>query len=257
MKKVILITGASRGLGKATYDKLKLNKEYKVYGSSRFPKDNELLQLDIKSIESVTACISKIIDIEGHIDVLINNVGTNLIGSLEGTSMEEFQREIDVNLYGTIRMIQEVLPFFRKQSSGKIINISSLGGKVSLPYNSSYASSKAAIEAMSESLYYELKGSGISISIVAPIALAIEEEVPNIKYINNEKTWNKDSLNLLKTMKSSVKPNVSKAAVVNRIERIIGAPKVKFRYGVGLGSKVIAIIHEIIPLRLFSKLLKL
>lgn len=255
LRKVILITGTSRGLGEAMFNYLSTNNSFKVYGTSRNPIGDQLIQLDITDSDSIKNCILQIIEKEGRIDVLINNVGSNLIGSLEGTLIKNFQEEMDCNFFGAVRMIQEVMPYFRKNGYGRIINISSIGSKVSLPFNSSYSASKAALNMMSESFAYELEGLDIHISVIMPIGLTIDE-VPNIKYIQNEKEWNRDSARFYHKMRSRVTPSVSKIHVAKKVEKVINVKRPKLWYTVGLGSRLILLLHQILNPVIFSKLLK-
>lgn len=256
MGKVILITGASRGLGRAIYQYLLNEPSYKVYGSSRNPKEGALLQLDVRSEVSVKHCVETLIQREGRIDVLINNVGSNLIGSIEGATMQEVQGEMDTNYYGALRMIQRVLPYMRSQKKGQIINISSLGGQVPLPYNSTYAASKAALEAMSESLAYEIEGSQIHVTLVQPLGLTIETEVPNLTYIKNETAIHRVSEKLFRHMKAEVTPSVSKDRVALRVGKIIRSSKPKLTYTVGKEARPILILHGLLPNRWFRGIIR-
>lgn len=256
MKQVVLITGTSRGLGKVIYQRLKANPNLIVYGTSRVLNNKEELQLDVTNNKSIELCIEELIKNEGRIDVLVNNVGSNLIGSVEGTTIDEYMGELEGNYLGSIRMIQSVLPIMRQNDYGKIINISSLAGRVSLPYNSAYNGAKAALEAMSKSLYYELMNSNINISLVCPIGLKIEDEVPNLKYINSEKTWFKESFDMLNRMKEQVKPSVSKEIVAKRIETIIIKDSQRFRYNIGMESRGILLLEQILPSKLFGVIIK-
>ncbi|NGX32772.1 MAG: Fatty acyl-CoA reductase [Candidatus Anoxychlamydiales bacterium] len=173
--KVVLITGASRGIGLATAKYL-ANKGFRVYATVRDANSLDTSKiknvhfeiLDVTDLQSIKKTIHKIMIKEGSIDVLINNAGFALGGSLENLSMEDIQEQMDVNLFGAIRMCQEVLPHMRRQKSGHIINISSEQGVYGLPYGSMYSASKAALEAMSEALSIELLPWRIDVSIVEP-----------------------------------------------------------------------------------------
>lgn len=255
MKKIILITGASRGLGRVIYQKLSRDPSYKVYGTSRDPGESKLLRLDITSEVSVKQCVEKLVQLEGRIDVLINNVGSNLIGSIEGTSLLEFQHEMDTNCYGAIRLIQRVMPYFRRQNCGQIINISSIGGQVPLPYNASYAASKAALEAMTESLAYEFDGSPIHVSLVRPIGLTIEDEVPNLSYVSGEVAFHQESERLFRHMKAQVSPSVSKDEVARKLVKIIKASKPRLSYTIGKEAQPIIWLHRLLPNRWFRKII--
>lgn len=256
MKKVILVTGASRGLGQKIYQHLLAKGSYIVYGTSRTPQASGLLSLDISSEASVKSCIELLMKQEGQIDVVINNVGSNLIGSLEATTIEDYEGQMALNLYGAIRVIQEVLPRFRQQKSGRFINISSIGGSIPLPFNSSYGASKAALEAMSESLAYELESSNIYVSVIQPLGLTIEDEVPNLTYVKDEKSWHVQSQQLLDAMMQGVGPSVSKAHVAKKVASIIEKKEPKLYYRVGSGAGLMVIMHQMMPNRWFRKILK-
>ncbi len=179
--KVVLITGASKGIGLATAKYL-ANQGFRVYATLRNKnaldvssiKNVRFEILDVTDLDSIKNTVSKIISMEGRIDVLINNAGFVLGGSLENLSMQEMQKQMDVNFFGAIRMCQEVLPYMRKQKSGHIINMSSEQGVYGLPYGSLYSASKAALEVVSEALSIELLPWKINVSIVEAGAVATD-----------------------------------------------------------------------------------
>lgn len=182
MSKVILITGASTGIGFETA-LLLAEKGHKVYASMRnlekkTPLEAEaakrnvqlnILQLDVQDESSIEACIAKILEGEKTIDVLINNAGAGFIKPMEQASMDEIKQVIDVNFYGPIRCSKAVLPLMRKQRSGHIINISSVGGIVGQPANEIYCAAKFALEGLTESLAtYMQPYFGINVSLIEP-----------------------------------------------------------------------------------------
>lgn len=175
MSKVILVTGASSGMGKSAAFQLK-SQGHIVYGAARRLEEmNDLkdkgvktLSLDITNEASVKACIDEILKNEGRIDVLINNAGYGSYGAVEDVSIEEAKRQFDVNLFGLARITQLVLPAMRQQKSGRIVNISSMGGKVYTPMGAWYHATKHALEGWSDCLRLELKEHGIDVVIVEP-----------------------------------------------------------------------------------------
>ncbi len=171
MSKVILITGVSSGLGKHIAGYL-AQQDYKVYGTTRRDIDPNphitILNVDVTDVSSVQRAVDSILQKEGRIDALINNAGMGLSGAIEDYSANEAHREMDTNFYGTFYTIQAVLPAMRKQGSGMIINISSIGGLMGLPFQGFYSASKFAIEGLSEALRMELKQFNIKVVLVNP-----------------------------------------------------------------------------------------
>lgn len=255
MKKIILITGASRGLGAVMVSELSKNKDYKVYGTSRQGDNGNLLKLDVTSDASVKACIELLLSKEGRIDVLINNVGSNLIGSLEGTTLDNFKEEMDLNFYGAIRMIHEVMPVFRKRGRGRIINISSIGGRIPLPFNSTYSASKAALEAATETLSYELIGSDIYASLIEPLGLKIEDEKPQLSYVDKEKSWHSASRSMFNLMMTKVNPSDTREGVAKVANKIIQSKKPKLRYSVSFPGAMLMTNKRLLPFALLRKVI--
>lgn len=170
MQKVILITGASSGFGKATAELL-AQRGHIVYGTSRTTKEHpsvHFLNMDVRDRESIASGVRQIIEKEGRIDVLVNNAGMGIGGSLELATPEEIDLQIGTNFMGCVNMCQAVLPHMRKQRQGRIINLSSIGGIMGLPYQGYYSASKFAIEGFSEALSAEVKGFGITVSMFEP-----------------------------------------------------------------------------------------
>jgi NAD(P)-dependent dehydrogenase (short-subunit alcohol dehydrogenase family) len=174
--KTVLITGTSSGIGKAAAKYFR-DKGWQVAATMRKPenetelvdsKDLKKIRLDVQDKESIKAAIQETIKTFGKIDVLVNNAGYGTAGPLEASSDEQVKRQFDVNLFGLIDVIKEVLPHFRENKKGIIINISSIGGLVTFPLFSLYHSSKWAVEGLTESLQYELKSFGIKVKIVEP-----------------------------------------------------------------------------------------
>jgi NAD(P)-dependent dehydrogenase (short-subunit alcohol dehydrogenase family) len=176
MAKTVLITGASSGFGRDTALLFK-KKGWNVAATMRSPEKAKSWpgpaslftpRLDVTDRASMQAGIDETVAKFGGIDVLINNAGFGLLGPLEGASPEDLRREVDTNLMGVIGMIQLVLPLMRKARSGVIVNVSSLGGRMTLPLFSAYHATKYAVEGLTESLQYELEGYGIRVKLVEP-----------------------------------------------------------------------------------------
>ncbi|MBQ9418552.1 MAG: SDR family oxidoreductase [Bacteroidales bacterium] len=170
MPKVILITGASSGFGFATAEALAA-RGYIVYGLCRRPMQHvaiRYLQCDVCDRDQVAAAVAAVVKGQGRVDVLINNAGLGIGGALELATPEEIDLQMGTNFMGCVNMCQAVLPHMRRQRQGRIINLSSIGGVMGLPYQGFYSASKFAIEGFTEALAAEVKGFGISVAMVEP-----------------------------------------------------------------------------------------
>jgi NAD(P)-dependent dehydrogenase (short-subunit alcohol dehydrogenase family) len=171
MGKVVLITGISSGFGKYTSSYL-ATKGYKVYGTSRKACEHhtlvKMMLLDITDLNAVKSCVKQVLETEGRIDVLINNAGMHTGGAIEVAPDEDVRLQIETNLFGTLNMIRQVLPSMRKQGGGTIMNISSIGGLMGLPFQGMYSAGKFAIEGISEVLRMELRQFGIKVIVINP-----------------------------------------------------------------------------------------
>jgi len=181
--KTVLITGASSGFGRRVAEKL-LAEGYIVYAAARrieMMRDIEsrgarLLKMDVTDTASVNAGVARVIEEQGQIDVLFNNAGYGSYGTIECVPMEEIHRQFEVNVFGMARLIKAVLPQMREKKSGLIINTSSVVGKVSMPVLGWYASTKHAVEAMSDALRMEVKHLGINVVVIEPGPVQTEFE---------------------------------------------------------------------------------
>ena len=178
-KKVVLITGASSGIGRKTAEMF-LEKGYIVYGAARTEEKLKYLEkyadghyqiLDITDPEMRSKCVDQILNSESRIDILVNNAGYGSFGAVEEVPLSEAKRQFEVNLFGLSEMTKLVIPIMRKNHSGKIINISSVGGKVWTPLGGWYHASKFALEGLSDCLRSELKDFGIDVVLIEPGAI--------------------------------------------------------------------------------------
>ena len=181
MDKIALVTGSSSGIGFETSLALARNGFHTFATMRDLSKDEqikhviekedldiEILELDVDSEESVNRAIKIISGKKGRIDVLVNNAGYGMWGTVEDVSIDEFKEQFETNFFSIIRLIQKVAPIMRKQSSGNIVNISSVAGRIGFPVSPAYISSKFALEGLSESLRFELMPFGINVIIIEP-----------------------------------------------------------------------------------------
>ena len=182
-KKIAVVTGSSSGIGFETslllarngfytYATIRsLDKSSKLVDISNEEDNNlslDVLQLDVTDDKSVKDAINIIADKQGRIDLVVNNAGYGSTGAVEDFSIEEIKAQFDTNYFGALRVIQSVLPLMRKQRTGIIVNISSIGGRIAFPFSPSYASTKFALEGLSEALQYEVDQFGIKVILIEP-----------------------------------------------------------------------------------------
>ncbi len=208
-EKVAVITGSSSGIGFETslllarkgfytYATMRnLNKSKKIKDIAE--KENlplNILQLDVTDDKSVKDTINQIQDEKARIDVLVNNAGYDVMGAVEDLSIDEFKSQFETNFFGVIRVTKEVIPIMRNQGGGNIINISSVGGRIGIPLNTAYISSKFAVEGLSESMRYELEQFGIDVILIEPGAVKSNFfENADVK-VNNNNTTNSTKTSL-------------------------------------------------------------
>ncbi len=180
-QKVALVTGGSSGIGFDTSlifaqrdyhvisigrDKAKLENLKSKASEKNLPI--ETIKLDVNDEKSVGLLFKDISDMFGSLDILVNNAAFGLVGPLENLSIEELKNQFETNFFSAVRLIQLSIPLMRQQGRGKIINISSIAGRIGFPLTSAYVSSKFALEGLSESIRYELKSFGIDVVLIEP-----------------------------------------------------------------------------------------
>ncbi|HEY9386028.1 MAG TPA: SDR family oxidoreductase [Nitrososphaeraceae archaeon] len=218
-QKVAVVTGSSSGIGFETSLTLARNGFY-TYATMRKVEEGkskpitdiakndslqlQVIELDVNNDKSVINAIDTIVDERKRIDVVVNNAGYALGGALEETSMGEIKEQFETNFFGAVRVMQAIVPIMRNQKSGKIVNITSMGGRVAIPLDPFYHGSKFALEGLSESIQYELEPFGIKIILIEPGAVGSN-------FWNNIKTANKASSNYPNSPYSQLANNMSEA----------------------------------------------
>lgn len=265
MEKVVLITGGSSGIGRATAISYH-DKGFKVYAASRRvelmkPLEDvgiNVLYLDVTSKESINTAVNKVLSEEKGIDILINCAGYGLYGALEDISIIDAKKQFDVNLFGVAALIQAVLPCMRKQNSGKIINISSIGGKIYTHLAGWYHASKHALEALSDCLRLELYSFNISVIIIEPGLIKTNWHKIAMKNLNKASgrgVYRADSASVEKSITKMYETGGSKATVVaDKILKAGLSKRPKTRYVVGHNGKLFLFFRWILTDRLFDSL---
>ncbi|NPA42508.1 MAG: SDR family oxidoreductase [Chlorobi bacterium] len=262
MAKVVLITGASGGMGKATGELL-LKKGYKVYGTSRRPEAHPghpfpLIRMDLEDPESIASAVNEVLKREGRIDVLVNNAGRGMMGPLAHSTARQVRQLLDTNVTGLLETVRRVLPDMLRRGEGTIVNVSSVAGFLGLPYRGVYSASKAAVMALSEALRHELKGTGIRVADVCPgdivtgiAANRIYAEVPE------DSPFYPVYRRILAQADGEVGKGLPPEAVARTIARIIEHPSPKPRYVVApFAQKILPLIKAILPARWFEKIIQ-
>ncbi len=272
MAHIVLITGSSSGIGLATSLYL-ARRGYTVWAtmrnleraselraiaqSERLPI--EIAPLDVRDEASVRSAVEKIINQSGRIDVLINNAGYGLRGAVEEVSLDEWQEQFETNFFGAIRVTQAVLPQMRAQRSGAIVNISSVLGRMAIPFSGPYTASKFALEGLTETLRYELAPFNIKVILIEPgfIATRFQENAQIAQAAQREES----PYSLLKKASGRrVQRNIYRAApperVAETIYRALIHPKPKLRYPVGRDARLVLPLRRFLPEGLFELVLK-
>lgn len=249
MNNTILITGASSGIGKETA-KLFQSKGWNVIATMRNPeKEKELnllenvlvAKLDVLDLNSIQAAVEFGLQKFGGIDVLLNNAGYGAYGPLEAFSREKIVRQFNTNVIGLLDVTQTVLPYFRQNKKGIIVNISSIGGKITFPLGSLYHGTKFAVEGISESLNYEVEQFGGQVKIVEPGLIATDFAGRSFDFCNDEKLLEYQSIvAALITAMPTMAQNASPASIVAEVifEAATDGKK-QLRYTAGEDAKLI------------------
>ncbi len=265
-KEVILITGASSGIGYESAIALK-NKGYIVYGAARRMDKLSSLQkqgvniisLDVTNEESMVNCIKVISEKEGGIDILVNNAGYGSYGAVEDVEIEEAKKQVDVNLFGLARMTQLVLPYMRSQNKGKIINISSTGGKIHTPFGAWYHATKFALEGFSDCLRMEVKQFNIEVVIIEPGGIKTNWGIlaaENLLKTSGKGAYKESAKKVASSFKKMYSsqnrlsnPSVVSQAIVKAVEK----RKPKTRYLIGSNAKLLFILKRLLSDRAYDK----
>lgn len=267
-KKIILITGASSGIGYDTALKL-ARQGHIVYGAARRVelmtplKENGVIpvHMDVTDSESMTHGVQTIIETEGRIDVLINNAGYGYLGAIETVPIVEARRQLEVNLFGLAQLTQIVLPFMRRQQSGRIINTSSIAGKAVIMFGGWYNVSKFAVEAFSDALRMEVKPFGIDVSIIEPGGIKTDWGMiaaDNLQTSSQGSAYQDAGNKIACLLRTGYSSNLltPPEKVAKAIIRAVNAKHPRTRYRLGAGSGLIMVMHSLLPARWWDSIMR-
>lgn len=240
--KVVLVTGASSGIGSGIAARLR-GDGHRVYGTSRAPEGAmppgvEGMALDLTCEESIVACVDSLIDREGRIDVLVNNAGVDFTGAVEECALAEARAVFETNLFGMMRLSRATLPAMRARGTGQIVNLGSAAGLAAIPYQSLYSASKYAVEGFSEALMHEVEPFGISVFVVEPgfhrSELGRRMQVAGLSL--DAYRHGRDQVS--KSFRAAVASGPDPERVARRVSRIVSGRRSGFRHPIGLEARL-------------------
>jgi len=259
--KIVLITGARSGIGRACADAL-VAQGHHVYGTSRTPPSETqgftILPMNVNDADSVEAGVQLVLEETGRLDVVVNNAGFGYGGSVEDTSVAEAQALFETNFFGPMRVCQAVLPTMRKQGSGLIVNVSSIGGLMGLPYQGLYSASKFALEGLTASLRMEVQRFGINVVLLEPgdIHTPFTANRQHTAASQTSPVYQADYAMTLSRIESDERNGASAEIVGAALARIVDLRAPRPRYLVGpFYEKLAVMASRLLPGRLFEKLL--
>lgn len=259
-QKVVLVTGASSGIGKACAEHL-ATRGYRVFGTQRRVRTSddgrgiEMIAMDVDDDRSVEEGIQTVLQKAGRIDAVINNAGNAYMGAVEDTSIAEAKAQLETNFFGVLRVCRGVLPIMRRQGGGHIINISSLAGVLGLPFSGLYSASKFALEGMTESLRWETRRFGIRVVLIEPGDF--DTHLPTARRtVRAAETNDAYRAALAKFSAQQAKDEAAAPTpepIAQLVERILRDPSPRLRYSVGmLGQRVVIPAKRLLPQRVFE-----
>ncbi len=257
---VILITGISSGFGKAMAEQL-ASEGHKIYGTHRREVERipgvTYIKVEAGDERQVEECVNQVVRAEGRIDVFINNAGMGIGGPLEFCSLEDAQRQMDVNWMGMVRFLHYVVPVMRRQGHGKLICLSSIGGLMGLPFQGLYSASKFAIEGYCEALRLELKAFNIKVVVVEPGDFstgftAQRKSVSDPEAYAVYRTYAKSLESIEKDETGGLKPEV----LARKISKIVRCRRPKYNYVISTFEQRLSVtLKKILPPSWFAAIL--
>ena len=251
-RKVVLITGASSGVGQSTA-RLLSQKGYQVFGTSRNHAGAatipgvEMLSLDVRFDDSVAACVKAVASEAGRIDVLVNNAGYELAGAVEEIPLAEARAQFETNFFGVVKMVHAVLPSMRQQKQGRIINVSSFAGLSSIPFMGIYSASKFALEGYTEALRMEVSPFNIYVSLAEPAFLKtpmMHHRQVSTAQLQEYDPWRQRAFNAFRDLEQKAPGPES---VARALLNIISSKRPRLHYLIGSQARIMSRLQRYLP----------
>lgn len=249
---VVLVTGASSGVGQATA-RLLAQSGYRVFGTSRNPATSTdtpgvtMVPLDVRSDESVGACLNAVVDQAGRLDVLVNNAGYEQAGALEELTLDEAKAQFETNFFGVVRIVKAVLPLMRRQRRGQIITVSSLSGLSPIPFMGIYSASKFALDGYTEALRLEVEPFKIRVSQIEPGFLRtpmMNHRQLAVQRIAEYDPWRERAYEAIHAYEAK---GPGPELVADAVLKIVSSKRPRLRYLVGRQAKVVTRLRQFLP----------
>jgi NAD(P)-dependent dehydrogenase (short-subunit alcohol dehydrogenase family) len=269
MADAVLITGCSTGIGRATAARL-ARAGRTVYATARRldsiadleGEGCRTLALDVTDEQSMRAAVAAVEEAEGAVGALVNNAGYSQSGAVEDVPMEQVRRQFETNVFGLVRMCQLVLPGMRRERHGRIVNLSSMGGRLTFPGGGMYHATKHAVEAISDALRFEVRGFGIGVSIIEPGLIKTEFGRTAVDSIGSDDGPYADFNQAVaaKTANAYEGPmariGASPDAVARAVERAITSRRPRPRYVITAGARALLALHGVLPDRAWDGMMR-
>jgi NAD(P)-dependent dehydrogenase (short-subunit alcohol dehydrogenase family) len=263
VSKAVLITGCSTGIGRATAERL-ARAGLTVYASARRPESIEDLQgsgcrtmaLDVTDEDSMRSAVQQVEEAEGVVGALVNNAGYSQSGAIESVSLDDVRRQFETNVFGLLRMCQLVLPGMRRQGHGRIVNLSSMGGKLVFPGGGAYHATKFAVEALSDAMRFEVRGFGVDVVVIEPGLIKTEFGRAAAGSIDSgadaDGAYAEFNAALSSTMTEAYEGPMARLAagpdaVARTIEKAITARRPRTRYKVAASARLMLGLRALLP----------
>lgn len=254
MTQTILITGASTGIGKAAAD-LFFERGWNVVATMRTPRNSRQdprwleLPLDVTDAASIDAARARALEKFGRIDVVVNNAGYGLVGTFESMTEEKVSRQFETNVFGLMRITRAMLPQMRRNGSGVIVNVASMGGRLTFPFYSVYHASKWAVDGFSESLQFELAATGVRVKLIEPGAIKTDFYDRSADFTHDPalSQYNSIVATGMKKMNAAGAKGASPSIVAETIWRAATDGSKKLRYPVGTDAKSLLLLRRFLP----------